>query len=84
MEVIPYLNKTRQGFASILHVCGGDPNLYEAYMQSKKVFSTYVEVILMAFLLCIIANCILHVCGGDPSITISKNAALEYSPRMWR
>ena len=48
------------------------------------VFSTYVEVILLAFPDDWKFYGILHVCGGHP-ITISiYNLAVLYSPRMWR
>ena len=50
----------------------------------KKVFSTYVEVILPNSLAICVILCILHVCGGDPAKPFTPPAAERYSPRMWR
>ena len=53
---------------SILHVCGGDPNLFTILIPSFLVFSTCVEVILNWAVAELESVGILHVCGGDPSI----------------
>ena len=34
-------------YCSILHVCGDDPNLFNAIIEDGYVFSTYVEMILI-------------------------------------
>ena len=49
-----------------------------------RVFSTYVEVILIAFASRHSAWCILHVCGGDPHVYHARKGSSLYSPRMWR
>ena len=49
-----------------------------------RVFSTYVEVILLSFLWSVQHVGILHVCGGDPDFVMTFNDNSEYSPRMWR
>ena len=49
-----------------------------------RVFSTYVEVILIFWISSNVTDSILHVCGGDP---LHGNPCLKkswYSPRMWR
>ena len=89
---------------SILHVCGGDPNVvghihtaisYSPRMwrwsrQSQtnqtfdRVFSTYVEVILLSRKIFYLKQCILHVCGGDPRGDACQLSWWVYSPRMWR
>ena len=51
---------------SILHVCGGDPLRLGRQEVVLKVFSTYVEVILIATGSIKNGLSILHVCGGDP------------------
>ena len=50
----------------------------------KQVFSTYVEVIPMACVICLRNRCILHVCGGDPRTWNNRSNHFPYSPRMWR
>ena len=49
-----------------------------------NVFSTYVEVILVAPLVTVIMSGILHVCGGDPEACSEVRLLASYSPRMWR
>ena len=48
------------------------------------VFSTYVEVILMAKHDKLNLTSFLHVCGGDPDINKIRKDVLKFSPRMWR
>ena len=50
----------------------------------KSVFSTYVEVILVIFIIWHLQSSILHVCGGDPFEPDGYTWNLWYSPRMWR
>ena len=69
---------------SFLHVCGGDPNLFNALTDKIEVFSTYVEVILQDFGITRIADRFLHVCGGDPEYIRVYREAQKFSPRMWR
>ena len=52
--------------------------------QSRRVFSTYVEVILMLDEHKKYQWGILHVCGGDPMLVGSLDLCKVYSPRMWR
>ena len=54
------------------------------YHNHHLVFSTYVEVILIASSCAILKPSILHVCGGDPIELDSWNGQTMYSPRMWR
>ena len=49
-----------------------------------KVFSTYVEVILLSWKSYTVAQGILHVCGGDPGVGVMSHLHFKYSPRMWR
>ena len=49
-----------------------------------RVFSTYVEVILINRTLSMFEYGILHVCGGDPAPTLISSSESKYSPRMWR
>ena len=53
-------------------------------LKLKKVFSTYVEVILIFDIFIILSKGILHVCGGDPIPLGSFTYAIGYSPRVWR
>ena len=48
------------------------------------VFSTYVEVILYAWMFENGSDGILHVCGGDPNAKLDTTTVILYSPRMWR
>ena len=48
------------------------------------VFSTYVEVILIAAVVRLEDKCVLHVCGGDPTTLWILTALKACSPRMWR
>ena len=50
----------------------------------KFVFSTYVEVILIAGIYKTASHSILHVCGGDPNKLVDVEQRIMYSPRMWR
>ena len=67
VEVIPSLAKQAQETASILHVCGGDPDLQSTVNNGLAVFSTYVEVIPTLVHSSRGVPGILHVCGGDPT-----------------
>ena len=49
-----------------------------------RVFSTYVEVILLSRKIFYLKQCILHVCGGDPRGDACQLSWWVYSPRMWR
>ena len=49
-----------------------------------RVFSTYVEVILLNLQRLNRIQSILHVCGGDPHHPASNLMSAWYSPRMWR
>ena len=49
-----------------------------------KVFSTYVEVILICLIWVLSLSRILHVCGGDPKTISYFLFGILYSPRMWR
>ena len=49
-----------------------------------RVFSTYVEVILLHSEEKCLMYRILHVCGGDPKPRLCKRLLHWYSPRMWR
>ena len=53
-------------------------------MEKSKVFSTYVEMILIASYPERLALSILHVCGDDPSNGDILDGNFKYSPRMWR
>ena len=53
-------------------------------LHAVKVFSTYVEVILVPCIVGLLRNRILHVCGGDPKQAGSTRYIWRYSPRMWR
>ena len=53
-------------------------------VNSSWVFSTYVEVILVAVSYRVSMISILHVCGGDPKCLDIKGEIEKYSPRMWR
>ena len=55
-----------------------------ASTEGRRVFSTYVEVILRYHLLQCLFQSILHVCGGDPTIINNAISVIMYSPRMWR
>ena len=48
------------------------------------VFSTYVEVILVAVFWPVSGSGILHVCGGHPATESKLLGFTQYSPRMWR
>ena len=48
------------------------------------VFSTYVEVILLANDQLVLQISILHVCGGHPIALLGMYFCKVYSPRMWR
>ena len=52
--------------------------------SKRKVFSTYVEVILVGWRSSFRSLSFLHVCGGDPSWTDTLAVVLKFSPRMWR
>ena len=52
--------------------------------EKRQVFSTYVEVILIAFICMENLIWILHVCGGDPPESGLLGGEDRYSPRMWR
>ena len=52
--------------------------------SKRKVFSTYVEVILVRSASSFRSLSFLHVCGGDPSWTDTLAVVLKFSPRMWR
>ena len=52
--------------------------------RQAQVFSTCVEVILIAGSRLIVPRSILHVCGGDPKIGFKWVKGKEYSPRVWR
>ena len=56
----------------------------EVRKNLNKVFSTYVEVILLSSSFAVEHFCILHVCGGDPVGSTTKKISGMYSPRMWR
>ena len=56
----------------------------QRHASGKRVFSTYVEVILSAVLLLLMVMSILHVCGGDPIVPVCGFLIIPYSPRMWR
>ena len=51
---------------------------------NKNVFSTYVEMILVAKWTPTRIICILHVCGDDPNSQVNQSINQVYSPRMWR
>ena len=53
-------------------------------LTTDKVFSTYVEVILVETVFMKSTNCFLHVCGGDPNLKECLFDDLTFSPRMWR
>ena len=59
-------------------------HLYPCHSEPKKVFSTYVEVILALIIELFKLTSILHVCGGDPKTYSNPKFEAEYSPRMWR
>ena len=60
-------------------------SLYKATKKIKgKVFSTYVEVILIPVSGSAYCSSILHVCGGDPLQDGKSYDQDMYSPRMWR
>ena len=48
------------------------------------MFSTYVEVILIAVNYDDFTLSVLHVCGGDPTMFYKHNRIFKCSPRMWR
>ena len=50
----------------------------------QRVFSTYVEVILIPTMGRNQVASILHVCGGDPQHICKCSDKAWYSPRMWR
>ena len=50
----------------------------------KKIFSTYVEVILQYPSFGCHWNDFLHVCGGDPIFIVHNYFSNSFSPRMWR
>ena len=50
----------------------------------KLVFSTYVEVILLARSVWSEFFSVLHVCGGDPNEWFNSSQNRKCSPRMWR
>ena len=54
------------------------------YQQSFSVFSTYVEVILIASTCQRLDLGFLHVCGGDPTPSLHIKVVQKFSPRMWR
>ena len=56
----------------------------EYSVSTKKVFSTYVEVIPKWTFYLILVIRILHVCGGDPVLPVQHRFGVAYSPRMWR
>ena len=66
MEVILLSIGVGETVTGILHACGGDPLLGNSSANYVLVFSTYVEVILIATLNWRRCAGILHVCGGDP------------------
>ena len=84
MEVIPPVDAMEKLYVSILHVCGGDPEEFITFDQLKRVFSTYVEVILQDVAGGYAKTSILHVCGGDPEYSLGRIVIFPYSPRMWR
>ncbi len=84
VEVILSLPEIFAAEPSILHVCGGDPNIDRSLEQLNQVFSTYVEVILLTTPSLTLKSGILHVCGGDPWAAAEKGCWKPYSPRMWR
>ena len=50
----------------------------------SKIFSTYVEVILILKRSVIQTMNFLHVCGGDPESETGNDEWKKFSPRMWR
>ena len=50
----------------------------------KRVFSTYVEMILFLVNSILHTVGILHVCGDDPYFHKGDAVQVQYSPRMWR
>ena len=53
-------------------------------IKQLRVFSTYVEVILISTALTTDMCSFLHVCGGDPVDGNICLIDLKFSPRMWR
>ena len=54
------------------------------YQTTFVVFSTYVEMILLAFVGSYWWTSVLHVCGDDPNNSLNWWATRWCSPRMWR
>ena len=71
-------------------VTGYSPRMWRWSLSQRRfqvrrlVFSTYVEVILIAGWNLKYPTRILHVCGGDPGGVVKSTGSLLYSPRMWR
>ena len=53
-------------------------------LNDERVFSTYVEVILIDGSAGSATYGVLHVCGGDPLKMLQRWSVLQCSPRMWR
>ena len=59
-------------------------SLISSNLEIVGVFSTYVEMILVAKWTPTRIICILHVCGDDPNSQVNQSINQVYSPRMWR
>ncbi len=56
----------------------------EPSILSNKVFSTYVEMILLIWACAAVGPSVLHVCGDDPIHSTCTAMTSKCSPRMWR
>ena len=84
VEVIPQMLIYHLKERSILHVCGGDPELGLSSLTNMKYSPRVWRWSLTLEVLWRESNRILHVCGGDPWRTIMFTVRHVYSPRVWR